>query len=330
MRYGTPLGNDNLRKRSAALVLSSARRKLGLKRVLQRAAVAGAIAFGIMSGPEMRAQSAATSKFEVISVKPDTKCGEGGGRDGGAGGGGRSWSPGRLSLECRTVMSLVRMAYVQFANGKRRPPGSEVPIEGGPAWVNSVRYDIDAKAGGAPGLEMMSGPMMQALLEEKFHLKIRRYTRTVPVYELTVAKGGPKLQVAQAGKCVTSDPGPPEPGKPWTPPCGAFNEPSPNGGLYTYGQTMAGLCRQFSGSLRRDVIDETGIAGAFDIHLELSFDDMSPGDGDAPTDPGAAVISADPFAAISAAVQKVGLKLVPAKGPGDVLVIDRLERPTEN
>jgi uncharacterized protein (TIGR03435 family) len=298
--------------------------------VLRRAAVAGAIAFGIMNGPEIRAQSAATPKFEVISVKPNTKCGDGGGRDGGGGGGGRSWSAGRLSLECRTVMSLVQMAYVQFANGTRRPPGSEVPIEGGPGWINSIRYDIDAKAGGAPGLAMMSGPMMQALLEERFQLKIRRDTRTVPVYELTVAKGGPKLLIAQSGKCVTSDPGPPEPGKPWTPPCGAFNEPNPNGGVYTYGQTMAGLCRQFSGSLRRDVIDKTGIAGAFDIHLELSFEDMSPGDGDAPIDPGATAISADPFAAISAAVQKVGLRLVPAKGPGDVLVIDHVERPSEN
>jgi uncharacterized protein (TIGR03435 family) len=61
-------------------------------------------------------------------------------------------------------------------------------------------------------------------------------------------------------------------------------------------------------------------------------EDVSPGVGDAPTptDPGAAVASADPFAAISAAVQKLGLKLVPAKGPGAVLVIDHAERPSEN
>jgi uncharacterized protein (TIGR03435 family) len=202
------------------------------------------------------------------------------------------------------------MAYVQFANGKRRPPGLQVPIEGGPAWINSIRYDIDTKAGGAPGLEMMSGPMMQALLEDRFQLKIRRDIRAVPVYELTVAKGGPKLQAAQAGRCVTADPGPPEPGKPWVPPCGAIQERSPNDGIYTYGQTMAGLCRQFSGSLGRDVIDKTGIAGSFDIHLELSFDDLSPRDDDAPiapTDPAAPGFSADPFGAISAAVQKLGL-----------------------
>ncbi len=59
--------------------------------------------------------------------------------------------------------------------------------------------------------------MMQALLEDRFQLKIRRDTKPVAVYELTVAKGGPKLQAAQPGKCVTEDPGPPEAGKPWTP-----------------------------------------------------------------------------------------------------------------
>lgn len=130
MRDGTPLRNDDLRKRSAALALVNVRRRLALRQALPQAAVAGAIAFGIISGPETRAQSAAKPKFDVISVKPNTKCQDAGGRDGGGGGGGRSWSPGRLSLECRTVMSLVRMAYVQFADGTRRPPGSEVSIEG--------------------------------------------------------------------------------------------------------------------------------------------------------------------------------------------------------
>ena len=89
-------------------------------------------------------------------------------------------------------MSLVQMAYVQFADGKRRPPGQEIPVEGGPGWVNSDFYTIEATAEGTPGLEIMSGPMMQALLEDRFKLKIRRGTQAVPVYELAgVAKGGP-------------------------------------------------------------------------------------------------------------------------------------------
>lgn len=280
-----------------------------------------AIAVGLIS-----AQTQATPKFDIISVKPATNCGDGG-RSGG--GGGRSWSPGRLSLECRTVMSLVQMAYVQFADGKRRPPGTAVPIDGGPAWINSAFFTIEAKAEGSPGLEMMSGPMMQALLEDRFRLKIRRDTKPVTVYELTVAKGGPKLQAAQAGKCVTEDPGPPEPGKPWTPPCGALTEPGPNGGVNTYGQTMAGLCKQFAGTLRRDVIDKTGIAGAFDIHLDLSFEDLSPVT-DPAGDAAGPAIPVDPFGAISAAVERLGLKLVAGKGLGEAFVIESVERPSGN
>jgi uncharacterized protein (TIGR03435 family) len=316
MKDGRPLGSDGQKRKQET--------KLTL-----RVAVAGAIAFGVIAAPEVRSQSAAAQKFEVISIKPSASCGGGDGR-GGGGGGGRNWSPGRLSIECRTVMNLARMAYVQFANAKRRPPGSEVPIKGGPAWINSIRYDINANAGGAPSLELMSGPMMQALLEDRFQLRMRREARSVPVYELTVAKGGPKLRAAQAGKCTSVDPGPPEPGKSWTPPCGALSEPSPNSGLFMYGQTMAGLCRQFAGSLGRDVIDKTGITGSFDIHLDLSFDDLSAGNDAAATDQTAPQAPADPFEAISAAVQKLGLKLVPAKGPGELLVIDRVEKPSEN
>jgi uncharacterized protein (TIGR03435 family) len=274
------------------------------------------------------AQPKATPGFEVISVKPATNCGDGG--RGAGGGGGRNWSPGRLRLECQTVMSLVRMAYVQFADGKRRPPGPDVPIEGAPSWADSTLYTIEATAQGSPGLEMMSGPMMQTLIEDKFRLKIRRDTRTVEVYELTVAKGGPKLQTAQPGKCVTSDPGPPEPGKPWTPPCGALSETGVNGGVYSYGQTMAGLCKQLASSLRRDVIDKTGIAGTFDIHLEVALDDLSPRDQSAAADPWAPGALVDQFGALSATVQRLGLKLVPAKGPGQLFVVEHVERLPEN
>jgi uncharacterized protein (TIGR03435 family) len=295
------------------------------------AVLATLIVVGLINVPPVRAQAQAVKpRFEVISVKPSTNCVDDGGR--GGGGGRRSWSPGRLSLECQTVMSLVRMAYVQFANGKRTPPGLEVPIDGGPAWINSSRYDIDARAEDAPGVELMSGPMMQALLEDRFRLEVRNETRTVPVYELTLAKGGPKLQTAQPGRCSPFDrnhpPRPSEPGKPFVPVCGLFQERGPNEGVYTYGQTMAGLCTEFSVSLDRQVIDKTGLAGAFDIHLELSFDDLL-GNDDA-TAPAVPAIPADPFVAISAAVQKLGLKLVPAKGPGKFLLIDRVERPSEN
>jgi uncharacterized protein (TIGR03435 family) len=126
------------------------------------------------------------AKFEVASIRP---CKADAVPEGGRKGGRESLSPGRLTLECHTVKSLIQMAYVLFANGSVHPR-TVVPMEGGPAWINSERYTIDAKAEGTPSHGMMHGPMLQALLEERLNLKVHRETREIPVYVLTVAKGG--------------------------------------------------------------------------------------------------------------------------------------------
>lgn len=315
------------------------------------AALVISIVAGILSAPAIRAQSspASSPKFEVASIKPcqagDTSSG--GGR-GGEGGGGRvSGDPGRLRLKCQTVEDLIRSAYLEYANGKawpvdnktgmRMPPVSlrllHQPIRGSPAWAKSERYTIDAEPESAQTMAMMRGPMLQALLEDRFKLKIRRETRDVPLYALVVAKGGPKLQAAKEGSCTSIDwtkgpPPPPGPGQP--PACGFFS--FRNGGMDTYGQTMAGLCRQFSVALDRDVVDKTGIEGAFDIHLELTPGDLFAGGGPDSTlsDPAAPPIPADPLGAIISAVQKLGLRIEATKGAGEFLVIDHVERPSKN
>jgi uncharacterized protein (TIGR03435 family) len=276
----------------------------------------------------------AQAKFDVVSVKPCKAEDSGrGGRNGGAGG--ASPSPGRLDLKCRTVISLVQMAYDRFADGKRRAPGPGVPVSGGPAWINSERYDIDAAAEGAPGQATMSGPMMQALLEDRFKLKIHRETREVPVYALTVAKGGAKLQAAQPGKCFARDadhPVPPSQRPPgvWT--CGVFAPSAANDGSTMYGTTLENFCAQLSLVMDRAVIDKTGIAGTFDIRIPTDPAPGYPADS-APRSSGQ-IVRASPTdalgSAIFSAVQKVGLKLDPTKGAGELLVIDRVERPTEN
>ena len=302
------------------------------------ATLAALIVAGIISAPSTPAQSAAAAlpKFEVVSVKPSTGCGDGGGAKGGRGGGaGGSSSPERLDLRCRTVMDLIQMAYVQYPDGKRKPPGRQVPISGGPAWINSARYDIEAKPEAPQSPEMMHGPMLQALLEDRFQVKIHHETRGVPVYALTVAKGGSKLQVAQEGKCSPRDT-PRAQRPPGLLSCGVFAPSSTNDGSYVYGTTVAEFCVLLSFILDRDVIDKTGIAGVFDIHIEAPPTDGSPADVAPPADPGQRdplphASLTDPLGqAIFSAVQKVGLKLDPAKGPGDFLVIDRVERPSGN
>ena len=89
---------------------------------------------------------------------------------------------------------------------------------------------------------------------------------------------------------------------------------------------MSNLSEQFSALLDRDVVNKTGIEGLFDIHIELSPEDLSP----APSDPAVPGNPDDESGLIFAAVRKLGLKLESGKGPGQFLVIDHVDRPTEN
>jgi len=201
--------------------------------------------------------------------------------------------------------------------------------------VRLDHYTIDAKPEQPQTAAMMRGPMLQALLADRFKLKIRRDIKDVPVYALVLAKGGSKLEATKKESCTpieSIDPiALPGPGQP--PPCGTFR-PDKNGGVETFGQTLSGLCRQFSAALDRDVVDRTGIPGLFDMHLALSYDDLFPF-ARADAEPGASdgtpsPMPSDPLGAALSALQKLGLKLEPAKAPGEFIAIDRLERPSQN
>jgi uncharacterized protein (TIGR03435 family) len=209
-----------------------------------------------------------------------------------------------------------------YASGKADPLNPRiprVPIEG-PAWIDSDRYSIDAKAEGAPSLETMRGPMMQALLEERFQLEIRRKTREVPVYALVVSRGGPKLPPTKEGSCTPLDlarTAPRAPGdKPWCAVSSTVRK-GPNVVWDARGLTLAAFAESLG--LDRPVIDKTGIAGVFDFHLEFAPDESAG--------------SVDPARAPSiftALPEQLGLRLTPAKGPSEFLVVDRLEKPSEN
>jgi uncharacterized protein (TIGR03435 family) len=288
--------------------------------------------------------SAPRPKFEVVSVRPCNAKDMPSGR--GRGGTRASIDPGRLTLECRTVDDLVHMAYLWFADGKEdsRRGGAagpvlrrffNQPLDGSPAWMKVDRYTIDAKPANPQTAAMMQGPMLQALLEDRFKLKVRRYIREVPVYALVADKGGPKLEAARKEGCTlldfTNGPPPlPRPGQPS--PCGSFR-PDKSGGVETFGQTLAGLCLQFSVALDRDVIDRTGIAGTFDIHLDLTSNDLFPARQDITEragDPAEPTAPTDPLSSIMRAVQKLGLRLEPSKVQGEFLVIEHIDRPSEN
>jgi uncharacterized protein (TIGR03435 family) len=285
------------------------------------------LALALAALPAIHAQ-----KFEAVSIKP---CPPNSNNVA------LTQSPGRFTINCRTVLSLIRQSYITFANGSvLNLPAQAPPIEKGPAWINTDLYTIDAKAEGTPTQGIMFGAMMRALLEDRFQLKLHSETREVSVYDLTVAKSGAKLQPAQAGTCrpldVDHPPPPPVRGQPITPICGiAAITPS---GFDARGVTMVDLSRTLR--LDRPVIDKTGIAGTFDFP-SLPTADLTaglppppppppPGATVAPPPPPSLADTVDTFAIIQSALQKFGLKLESAKGRGEFLVIDSIERPSEN
>jgi uncharacterized protein (TIGR03435 family) len=279
--------------------------------------------------------TAPAPKFEVASIKPCNDTPAEGGRRGG--GGVSAGDPGLLRLPCQPLDHLIRLAYIRFATGQHQSDG--VPpvsgramnqrIEGSAGWISSELYTIEAKPETPQGMEMMRGPMLQALLEERFKLKLRRDRKEVSVYALMAGKGGAKLQPSTPTSCRVFDPsmGPPSPPGPNDPPfCFAFGL-DPKGGMRTFRQTLAGLGMQFSAALDRDVVDRTGIEGTFDIHLDLSQDELFPFMHRERADAGP---PPDSLGAITRAVQKLGLRLELAKINQEFLAIEHAERPSQN
>ena len=179
-------------------------------------------------------------------------------------------SPGRFTINCRTAMDLIRQSYITFANGGiLNIPAHAPPIEKGPAWINTDLYTIDAKTEGTPNQGTMFGPMMRALLEDRFQLKLHSETREIPVYDLTVAKSGAKLQPAQQGACrpldVDHPPPPPVPGQQRVLFCALVSITA--AGFDARGVTMADLSRTLRLDRPRDRSDRRHRSIRFSLSL---------------------------------------------------------------
>ena len=306
------------------------------------AALAVPILAVMMNAPRLRAQ---TPVFEVASIRlcdgSDPGSKNGGGARGGGAPGAQGPSPDRLNLNCQPLRNIIRMAYVLYPDGHRTMPGRMPPLEGGPGWIDSDRYQIIAKAEGTPGQDRMHGPMLQALLEDRFKVKVHRESREVPAYALTVAKNGPKLQPFQEGSCNVLDFSKPPvpPGEKPTPIC-TFTLRKRKGTIVSWevhGATLDDFSSALGPDMDRIVINKTGIAGKFDFHMEFTPDAATAGlnelrvGGGEPFFP--PLTASDPPGGPSiftAMQEQAGLKLEPAKGPGAFLVVDSVERPSEN
>jgi len=190
-------------------------------------------------------------------------------------------------------------------------------ISGGPAWVESERYEILAKAPNdiRPNLtEQMA--MLRALLAGRFKLVFHREQKEMPVYALTVAKGGSKLKESTVSPDATPE-GPPA--LSFIVSTGFLHLPA----RYASMDEFASLLQR--SALERPVVDETGLKGRYDFDLEFAIDETLFGGmlGKGPDEPSKPSL----FAALQ---EQLGLKLEATRGPVSVLVIDHAERASEN
>jgi bla regulator protein BlaR1 len=321
------VAGSNLRKRIVAIMSNhvgarvSPAKKVAIA-VAGMLAVAVPVAVGIMNAPPMRAQSspsaAARPKFEVASIKacPDGDVSGGRGPKGGRAGASAHSSPVTFNLPCSTVRFYLQLAYI-VSDAMLHDGSSAVRLEGGPGWIDSARYQIAAKPGGPASKVMMNGPMLQSLLEERFHLKFHRETRDMPAYALTVSAKGLKLRPADGSSCAPRDPDPSVPPgeKPW---CGLprSQRSAQRVTMDLPGATMAQLARGLWMPGDYQVIDHTGLQEKFDFHLEYATDEVDPSD--------------DALPSVFSEVGRLGLKLEKVKAPREFMVIDHIERPSEN
>jgi uncharacterized protein (TIGR03435 family) len=194
-------------------------------------------------------------------------------------------------------------------------------ILGGPKWLDSMRFDIEAKLDSAAVEELQKlgseqggiqiQKMFQQLLADRFKLVVHWETRELPVYALVAAKNGPLL-------------------KKTTLPEGEADTTSNDGRFVARGLTMEDLCKALTNELSRDlgrvVIDKTGLAGRYDVAIKWT--PLAESAADSRADSAAAP---DTGPSIFTALQEqLGLKLESTKGPVQVLVIDNVEMPQEN
>jgi uncharacterized protein (TIGR03435 family) len=198
--------------------------------------------------------------------------------------------------------------------------GEEQQLLGEPKWTSSDRWDIDARIepDEIAALAKMNFRdrlgMFHQILVERFGLKFHHETRELPVYALVVAPGGLKMKASpprpEDVNGIPSDPG-------------VLN--SGHGKETGLGALMEFLAEDLSDALGRKVVDKTGLTGRYDFDLRWTPDDSAA----ATAGSAATGVAAGP-SLFTAVQEQLGLKLEPVKAPVDVVVIDHLEKPSEN
>jgi uncharacterized protein (TIGR03435 family) len=262
--------------------------------------------------------------FEVATIKPAGPNAVAYAPRGGPG----SNDPGQISYRGYSPRELIMIAY-----GLRQPYQML-----GPDWLEKERFDLTAKVPAGATKDQV-GLMVRSLLAARFNLEVHPETKNLPIYELTVAKGGLKLRVTSGSTEAAAEPVPFKQGDlPRVPvarwglvprACAKSDIPTPCGHAQVLGnaQGAADIAEMVTSLLGRLAVDKSGINGKCDYTL-----DFAPESINIPIAGGGAAVPEDSHPDFVVAMeQQMGIKVESKTGPVDVLVIDHAEKePTAN
>jgi len=272
-----------------------------------------ALAVSLSTGVVLYAQTstAPARSFDAVSIKRNTS-GETRIRF--------EMPPGRLTAINVPLRFAIRQAY--------RLPESRVL--GGPAWLDTDRFDIVATATGDPIASDVIRLMLRTALADRVGLVLHNETKQMPIYSLVVARSdgalGPNLRKSSmecAGRRSQVVDGRVQ--------CGVLVSQAPtSASLRGGGASFAEFVRLLGDFLERPLIDNTGLTGAFDVELQFTAARGSLPGAAAPGGLATAPSTDDIPSVFTAVQEQLGLKLNATTGTADVLVIDRVTPPTEN
>lgn len=200
---------------------------------------------------------------------------------------------GRLDAENVTLKRCIMGAY---GVGPHQ-------IIGGPGWVQTEAFDIQAKTDQPIDDDAVLNEMLQRLLADRFKLVLHRETRTISALVLETGKSGPKLKKAEGGESSTNT---------WTDKNGVSIE-AKNTDMDLFAQVLAR-------EMDLPVVNETELKGLFDFKLHWTPENLRPSDDS----------GKDEVSIFTALEEQLGLRLHSAKAPVEVLVIEQVEKPSEN
>jgi uncharacterized protein (TIGR03435 family) len=291
-------------------------------------AIAAPIAFCRAHSKPILFQPQSNYKFEVASIKPDKSAALGGLpriRVNSA--------PDGFTVSGVNLLQLLSIAYgpprsLLGAFNRDQLYFQNEPISRAPDWFRTERFDVDARmeTSVADVLQKLSQPerdsarqqMLQALLEDRFKLKVHHETKELPVFALVIAKNGLKIHESNSSDAAPVGGGRGGPG--------SFEVRGKGGPIVAEGVSIATLVYFLSRQpLGRSVLDKTGLTGKYDFTLQWTPDDLqaATSEGGPPLD--------SPWPSLFTALQEqLGLKLEPQKGPVQALVVDHAEKPSGN